>query len=559
MPGPIVSPGGLPDLGALVEQTPIATVYLDAGLRYVKVNDEFCRFVRLSREAIIGHRVSEVAAAGFDMAMIDGVLAGQVLAGVPLVDWTLEQYVDGSRRVYAWSAFRVAADDGSVLGALGWLVDVTEREREAADVEQARARFDLLARASSEIGTTLDIHQTCAELACLAVPRLADRMAIELLDHVLQGEDPGPGQHEGAGYVRLRRIIVRDVQADVPVSYREDEQITAPLTHARVNALFQGAPVLVPVMAEAAEQVTYSRQHAEVLLNRGVHTLVVVPLIARGTTLGTAAFMRAEQPGPYSDADVSLFGELASRAAVSIDNARLYHREHDAAVTLQRSLLPRAIPGVAGLEIAFGYQPANRHAQAGGDWFDVIPLPDGQVALVIGDVTGHGIHAAAVMGQLRTTIAALARLGSAPQEIMQQLSHLLADNDTETEATCLYALYDRATRRCRFTSAGHPPPALWHPGGTVEFVDVRPGMILGVQCDSYPTTEARLAPGCVLAFYTDGLVEQPGQVIDVGMTRLAGALATSLERSLDYCRDSILGSRPDASDDIALLLARVLR
>jgi PAS domain S-box-containing protein len=557
MPGPIDSPEGVPDLGALVEQSPIATVYVDAGLRYVKVNDEFCRFVRLPREAIIGHRVIEVPAAGFDMTMIDRVLAGQVLAGAPLVDSTLEQAIDGSRRVYAWSAFRVASEDGSVMGALGWLVDVTEREQAAADVEQARARFDLLARASSQIGTTLDIRQTCAELASLAVPRLADRIAIELLDDVLRGEEPGPSQPGNGGYVRLRRVIVRDIQADVPVGYREEEEITAPLTHARVDALFQGTPVLVPTMAEAAEQVTYSRQHAEVLLARGVHTLIVVPLIARGTTLGTAAFMRAEQPGPYADADMSLFGELASRAAVSIDNARLYHREHDAAVTLQRSLLPRAIPEVTGLETAYGYQPANRHAQAGGDWFDVIPLPDGQVALVIGDVTGHGIHAAAVMGQLRTTTAALARLGSPPQEIMQQLSHLLADHDSETEATCLYALYDPRARRFRFTSAGHPPPALRHPDGKVEFVDVRQGMILGVQCDRYPTTEARLAPGCVLALYTDGLVEQPGDVIDVGMARLARTLAASLEGSLGSCRDAVLGSRPDASDDIALLLARV--
>ena len=204
-------PGGLPDLGALVEQAPMATVYCDAELRFIKVNDEFCRFVRLPREAILGHRVIEVPAAGFDMIMIDRVLTGQVLAGVPLLDWPLEQTIDGVRRVYAWSAFRVA-DRGRVLGALGWLTDVTERERAAAALEQARARLDLLARASSDIGTTLDIRQTCAELAHLAVPEVADRISIELLDQVLRGEDTGRDQPGTTGFVRLRRLIMRDVQ-----------------------------------------------------------------------------------------------------------------------------------------------------------------------------------------------------------------------------------------------------------------------------------------------------------------------------------------------------------
>jgi PAS domain S-box-containing protein len=553
----IASPRGMPDLGALVEQSPVASVYVDAELRCIRVNDEFCRFVRLPREAIIGRRVIEVPAAGFDMIMIDRVLAGQVLAGAPLVDWPVEQTAGGVRRVYAWSAFRIV-DHGRIVGALGWLVDVTERERAAAALEQARARLDLLARASSDIGTTLDILQTCAELAELAVPELADRIAIELLDQVLRGEDTNRDQPGNTGFVRLRRVIVRDVQPGTAVAYREGDQIIAPLTHGRVAALFRGEPVLVPSLADATSQVTYTPRHADVLLARGVHSLMVVPLIARGTTLGVAAFCRADQPEPYDDADLQLVSDLASRAAVHIDNARLYAREHNTAVTLQRSLLPQAIPEVKSLQIAYGYQPANRSAEAGGDWFDVLPLQDGQVALIIGDVTGHSIHAAAIMGQLRTATATLARLGCPPEEIMCQLSRLLAGHDVETGATCLYALYDPRTRRCRFTSAGHPPPAVRHPDGGVEFIDVHQGMILGVQHDRYPTTEAQLAPGSVLALYTDGLVEQPGQDIDVGMSRLARTLAASPARSLDQLCDAVLASPGPASDDIALLLARTV-
>jgi PAS domain S-box-containing protein len=546
----------MPDLGALVEQSPIATVFVDAELRYVRVNAEFCRFVGLPGEAIIGRRIIEGPDAGLDTTMIERVLADQVLAGVPLVDWPLEQTIDGVRRVFAWSAFRMA-DHGRVVGALGWLVEVTERERATAALERAHARLGLLERAGSQIGTTLDIYQTCAELADLAVPELADRITIELLDQVLRGEDPGRDQPGKAGFARLRRVIVRDTHTGAAVSYRAGDQIIAPLTHARAAALFRGEPLLATSLADVVSDVAYTPQHADVLLTRGIHTLVVMPLIARGITLGIATFGRAEQRDPYDDADLRLVSDLATRAAVHIDNARLYTREHTTAATLQHSLLPQAIPEVEGLGIAYRYQPANRSAEVGGDWFDVIPLEAGQVALVIGDVTGHGIHAAAIMGQLRTTTATLARLGCSPGQIMHQLSRLLADHDVEAGATCLYALYDPGTRRCCFTSAGHLPPAVRHPDGEVEFIDVPQGMILGVHHDRYPSIETQLAPGSVLALYTDGLVEQPDQDIGIGMSRLARTLTASPARSLDHLCDTVLANLgPYASDDIALLLAR---
>jgi PAS domain S-box-containing protein len=474
-------PRGLPDLGALVDQSPVASVYVDAELRYVRVNDEFCRFAGAPREEIVGRRIAEGPAGGLDRGMVERVLAEQVLAGAPLVQRPAEQATGDARRVYAWSAFPIT-DNGRVAGVVSWLFDITEREREAADLERARARLDLLDRASSQIGTSLDIRQTCAELARLAVPELADRVVVDLLDQVMRGEDPGRDHRGDAGFVRLRRVIM----AGPSLGYREGDEIIAPLTHARVAALFGGAPLLAPSLAGAASQVGYTRSHAEGLLAGGVHTLMAVPLIARGTTLGVVALGRVEQPQPYSEADLQLVSDLASRAAMYIDNARLYAREHDTAVTLQRSLLPRAIPDAAGVQVAHRYQPANRSAEAGGDWFDVIPLQDGQVALVIGDVTGHNIRAAAIMGQLRTATATLARLGRPPQEIMRQLSRLIASHDPEAGATCLYALYDPRTGQGRFTSAGHPPPAVRHPDGRVEFIDVRPGTLLGVHDDCYP-------------------------------------------------------------------------
>ena len=333
--------------------------------------------------------------------------------------------------------------------------------------------------------------------------------------------------------------------------------ITAPLTSAAAAALLRGKPLLARNPAEIRRQAAYAPGQAEALLARGVHTYMVVPLIARGVTLGVAVFGRAEHPEPYGEADLRLASDLVSRAAVCIDNARLYTREHTTAITLQRSLLPQHIPQVAGLQIAHRYQPASQTAEVGGDWFDVIPLDSGQVALVVGDVTGHGIHAAAIMGQLRTTTAALARLGCPPEEIMAQLSDVVADHGEETGATCLYALYDPASRRCRLTSAGHPPPALRHPDGTAEFIDIPGGADARRGPGRYPATDIDLPPGSVLALYTDGLIEQPGQDISTGMARLARALAASPARSLDELCDSVLASLgADARDDIALLLAR---
>jgi hypothetical protein len=351
---------------------------------------------------------------------------------------------------------------------------------------------------------------------------------------------------------------VRDAVTRAPVSFAVGDLISAPAARWPAMAVVRGKPVLARNPAEVSRQVSYAPGQAEAIHSRGVHAVVTVPLIARGVTLGVATFARAEHPEPYGEADVRLVSDLASRAAVHIDNARLYTREHDAAVTLQRSLLPRDIPEVAGLQIAHRYQPASRAAEVGGDWFDVIPLDAGQVGLVVGDVTGHGIHAAALMGQLRTTTAALARLGCPPDQIMGQLSSVVAAHDDEIGATCLYAAYDPGSRQCRLTSAGHLPPALRHPGGPVEFLDVPGGVILGAGRDRYPATDIALPGGSMLALYTDGLVEQPGKDISAGMSRLASALAANPARSLDQLCDSVLTRMaPRARDDITLLLARI--
>jgi PAS domain S-box-containing protein len=541
------------ELNAGFDQSPIGLVLTDRELRVTRTNAAFRQLVGLPEEALIGRRPSEVDH-GVDGALIERILTGQVLdSGVPVVDIPMEQTVAGERRVLSWSAYRTT-DNGQVLGVLGSVMDVTDRAQVVSALRHANARLDLLQRAGSQVGTTLDIHRTAEELAALAVPELADRIAIDLCDSVLRGDDP---PCTGRGGLRLRRVAVRDVATSATVAFAVGDLITAPLTSVAASAVWSGTPLVAQTWDQMIEQVAYGPGQADSIRARGVHSLMLVPLIARGVTLGVAAFCRAENPEPYGPADVRLVSDLASRAAVHIDNARLYTREHTTAVTLQRSLLPRHIPPVPGLEVAYRYQPASQAAEVGGDWFDVIALDSGQVALVVGDVTGHGTHAAALMGQLRTTTAALARLGHPPGQIMAQLSALVAAHGDEAGATCLYAVYDPASRRCRLTRAGHLPPALLRPDGTVEFPDLPGGMMLGVGQGRYPVTDTHLPQGSVLALYTDGLIEQPGQDLATGMSRLARALTASPAQSPDQLCESILASTdPTPHDDIALLLAR---
>jgi anti-sigma regulatory factor (Ser/Thr protein kinase) len=255
-----------------------------------------------------------------------------------------------------------------------------------------------------------------------------------------------------------------------------------------------------------------------------------------------------------------------ARAAVSIDNARRYTREHALAVTLQRSLLPRALPEQSALDVGYRYLPAQ--SGVSGDWFDVIPLPGSRVALAVGDVVGHGLHAAATMGRLRTAVHNFSTLDLPPDELLSHLDDLVARIDQDEQgtdsaagvvgATCLYAIYDPVTRRCVMARAGHLAPALVHPDGTVTFVDVPTGPPLGLGGLPFQTAELDIAEGAQLVLYTDGLIEDRRRDLDVGMELLREALAghpdRSPEESCQAVLDELLPGRP--KDDVALLIAR---
>lgn len=290
----------------------------------------------------------------------------------------------------------------------------------------------------------------------------------------------------------------------------------------------------------------------------GVHSFVMAPLVARESVLGVATFYRTRPIGPFGSEDVTLAGELTARAALSIDNARLYHREHETAVILQRSMLPQHITPPPGIAVAHRYLPASDVNEVGGDWYDVLTLAGGKAGLIIGDVMGHGIAAAAVMGRLSASVRALSRLDLSPVGLLHQLEAALADLAEPMLATFLYIVCDPATGHCTVTRAGHPPPALALPDGTVRLLNTPPGVPLGVGGVAFTPTEIDVPPGSLLVLYTDGLIEARGSDLDERLAELTQLLADP-QRQLDHVCDSLITHLVPAAadDDIALLVARI--
>ncbi|WP_420712181.1 SpoIIE family protein phosphatase [Streptomyces sp. DSM 15324] len=428
----------------------------------------------------------------------------------------------------------------------------------------ARRRLELLYDAGVRIGTTLDVTRTAEELADVAVPRFADFAAVDLADPVLHGEEPGP---TGADTL-LRRVALGAVHQE-PALYGVGDRVGYVPSTPQARSLESGQSVLEPVLAEARGWIANDPARGGRVIDAGVHSLITVPLRARGVTLGVVSFYRSQQPDPFEEDDLSLAQELVGRAAISFDNARRYTREHHTALALQRSLLPRGRPEQNAVEVAYRYLPAR--AGVGGDWFDVIPLSGARVALVVGDVVGHGLHAAATMGRLRTAVHNFCALDLAPDELLTHLDDLVgrldrgegwAVENTHADtgiigATCLYAVYDPVLRRCTLARAGHPLPAVVRPDGRVDFVDLPAGPPLGLGGMPFETAELELAEGSQLVLYTDGLIEDRLQDIDVGLDRLRTVLARADRAPEDTCEavlDALLPARP--TDDVALLVAR---
>ncbi|WP_234325733.1 ATP-binding SpoIIE family protein phosphatase, partial [Streptomyces sp. NRRL S-146] len=419
----------------------------------------------------------------------------------------------------------------------------------------ARRRLELLSEASTRIGTTLDVRRTAEELAETAVPGLADFVTIDLPDAVLRGEESADPLAD------LRRTVVHGIREGLPFT-PPGKRIDFGPTTPQLRCLGSGEAVLEPDLKVAAGWLAQDPEHTESLLAH-VHSLIAVPLVARGVVLGVAGFYRAGSS--FGDDDRSLAQELVSRAALSIDNARRYTHERTMVLALQRRLLPHGLPDQDAVEVAHRYLPAE--SDVGGDWYDVIPLSGARVGLLVGDVVGHGMLSAATMGRLRTAARSFAELDFPPEEVLTHLDNLVGRLDRDDPdgkgagvigATCLYAVYDPTVQRCLMARAGHPPPALVHPDGTVTYPDLPAGPPLGLGGLPFDAVEMDLPAGSQLVLYTDGLIEDRNRDVDLVLEQLREALAHPERAPEETCQavlDTVAPAHPH--DDIALLVARV--
>jgi PAS domain S-box-containing protein len=541
----------------LVSQSPIGLAVFDTDLRYLSMNAALERINGVPANDHLGRNIREAPPfEGVDT--VEATLRQVLASGHPVLD---QQSVGPTcadpDSDHAWSVsyFRLEDPGGRVLGVAFVLVDVTDRHRAAAEATRARRRLALIADGSARIGTTLEVEQTARELADVTVPELADMAAVDILDSVLDGPHPTSG---GAGQELFRALAVKTAYpteaigaADPPgslASYGADRLVT--------QCVRTGRPILIPRVDEQdLARIARDLDAAALLERADAHTYIVIPLIARGEVLGTLSLTRARNPLAFDKDDLTLAGELADRAAVCIDNARLYQSVNSTAATLQRSLLPQHPPQPEGMEIATRYQPAGITSEVGGDWFDVIPLSSDCTALVVGDVMGSGIQAAATMGRLRTATSTLADLDLPPAQVLRHLDKITGG--LEQYATCAYAVYDPHRAECHIAMAGHLPPVLIRRGKSPELLDLPTGAPLGVGGVPFDVTTLDFDPGDQLVLYTDGLVETRHDAIDDRLDYLL-QLLEGPERSLEDTCDRLLAALrdPEGHDDVAVLIAR---
>ncbi|MFF4112578.1 SpoIIE family protein phosphatase [Streptomyces sp. NPDC001714] len=547
-------------------QSPFGFLLIDTDLRIRRANVRFSSIFGGSPDDHRGKGVHDYLPRS-EAERVAATLRRVLETGNSITDMHVTGFVPGSEERRHWSInlYRVHSGSGRPIG-IAWLgLDITARRAAAREAAAARRNLALLNEAGARIGNSLDLETTARELLDVVVPGFCDLATVDLYQGLLAGDETPPGLADGSA--ELRRVAFASAVSDAPF-------------------VGGGVPVAVgavhhyPFNSPCADALRTARpQHVPAAEGGLVQSTLAVPMVAHDTVVGLAQFARTKGSEPFGDRDRDLAVELAARAAVCIDNARLYRREHERALILQRSLLPPGDPEASGLDIACRYLPGNAATEVGGDWFDVIELPGHRTALVVGDVMGRGLRAAVAMGELRTAVRTLALLDLEPAEVLSALDEIArglgtpggvqqatrtarqprdADLSEVYLATCVYAVYDSVTRRCTFANAGHLPPVLVEPGEAALMLDVPPGMPLGVGGEPFEEVEVELPEGALLALYTDGLVESRDHPLDEGLQAFVGALTDPSQPLEDVC-DHVLNTLDThhGEDDIALLMARV--
>ncbi|MFD7505871.1 SpoIIE family protein phosphatase [Streptomyces sp. NPDC059850] len=554
----------------LFSRSPVAVTMYDTDLKCIRQNAAMTRMAGISEADRKGLRLPEVLS-GPDAAAWERRLRRVLETGETAFSGEMRGRLPSNPdrdSVFLASASALRGTDGRTLGLCTTVADVTPQIR-------YRERLTLLNEASTRIGSTLDVMRTARELADAVVPRLADWITVDLLETLLRGDEPGPF----TGVVALRRAANQSIIEGAPEAVRQPGEVDfyPPYTPA-VRCMATGRSARHRVTdRDMRDWLERDPARAEKFREYGFQSIMGVPIRARGMTLGIAMFYRRTRD-PFTKDDQLLAEELVARAAICLDNARRFDRERTAALSLQQSLLPQGTPAQAAVETASRYLPAGGRSGLAGDWFDVIPLSGARVALVVGDVVGHGIGAAATMGRLRTAVRTLADVDLPPDELLTHLDDVVIRLAAEAEgggggrdtpgdpgdpailgATCTYAVYDPVSRTCTLARAGHPPPAVVTPDGEARLLDLPAGPPLGLGDLPFEAVEVELPPGSLLALYTDGLLgfRERERELDGALAALCQTL-TDRAPTLDALCDRVLGDLlPDPpADDAALLVAR---
>ncbi|MFB6989919.1 SpoIIE family protein phosphatase [Streptomyces sp. NPDC056230] len=574
---------------AIFGQSPFGFVLFGTDLTVVRANQRFATVFGGQAADHRGRTVDDYLARP-EADRLTATLERVLETGASVTDLQLIGTAPGDPASRHWSMnlYRVHSGSGRPIGIAGLATDVTRRHIAAREAASARRNLALLNEASARIGNSLDLETTARELLDVAVPGFCDLASVDLYQGLLTGDDAPPGswdslrQESVGGSAELRRVALASAVSDAlpAAGAGAPDRGGEPPVLGAVHRFPYNSPCAIALRTGHVEDVPGD--------DRGfVQSTLAVPMVAHDTVVGLVQFSRTKGSEPFGERDRALATELAARAAVCIDNARLYRREHERALILQRSLLPPGDPVAAGLDIACRYLPGNTATEVGGDWFDVIELPGHRTALVVGDVMGRGLRAAVAMGELRTAVRTLALLDLEPAEVLSALDEVArglgtpggtssggsggtqwpsraAHKSREVDlsevylATCVYAVYDPVTRRCTFANAGHLPPAVVEPGEPALLLDVPPGMPLGVGGEPFEEVEVELKEGSLLALYTDGLVESRDHPLDEGLAALRRALVEP-ERPLEDVCDRVLTTLDTrhGEDDIALLMARI--
>jgi serine phosphatase RsbU (regulator of sigma subunit) len=526
-----------PDLAGL------ATFTLDAQGRVATWTVAAARLFGCTARAIVGQDMCEALLPGTGHAQLLRQALGEARAG----------------RVWTATLSLALAGGGSVALRCEPMADPRAGALMIAQ-RLAQPGQLLLSEAATRIGTTLDLTQTARETVDLTVPGFADAASIVVPEWLLAADEHIP--HQPGRQAVMRRLVsclaghaAEDTDRLLPPGEVLVFEPDSPVSRAMETGL--------PVTYRHLDETTAQRLGASPAgqgIAAGLAAFAAVPLIARGLVVGCVIFARAAGSPKLRRADVELAAQLAARAALCIDNARMYNRERRIALALQRGLLPGRPAVPPGLEVAHRYLPVGASV-VGGDWHDIVPLPGGKAALIVGDAMGHGPEAAAVMVQLRTAAHTLADLDQPPEEILRRLDRLAAGMTVTAFATCIVAIIDPADGSCVIAKAGHLPPVLIEDSGATAVLDLPAGLPLGLGVESFEATSVRLPPGATLALYTDGLVESRYQPLDAGTAAMREALGRSLTEPgatlVGTCHLVLESLRHSGEDDITLVLARI--